>query len=183
LPTTYGLFPTSLDTSNMRFCHPAKIYNMNAREQKIMIKSYNQQQIFQRIVIAPIGSFIINDEGEEITVKKTTVGGVVSEGIFCDAKMLGWAGGAQGIAAQVPDSFELGSAPPPTKPGSPSGNTNGDGNNAGESAAVEVKGLFEKKLTKEEKKKLAEEKRKARKAAKEAKSKNDGDCAQDGEES
>mmetsp|Transcript_6874 Transcript_6874/g.13750 ORF Transcript_6874/g.13750 Transcript_6874/m.13750 type:complete len:192 (-) Transcript_6874:101-676(-) len=136
-----------------------------------------------RIVVAPIGSFIINDEGEEITVKKTTVGGVVSEGIFCDAKMLGWAGGAQGIAAQVPDSFELGSAPPPTKPGSPSGNTNGDGNNAGESAAVEVKGLFEKKLTKEEKKKLAEEKRKARKAAKEAKSKNDGDCAQDGEES
>ncbi|KAL7462919.1 hypothetical protein ACHAXS_003294 [Conticribra weissflogii] len=118
-----------------------------------------------RIVVAPIGSVVINDEGEEITVKKTTVGGVISEGIFCDAKMLGWAGGAQGIAAQVPDSCELGSAPPLTKPGAPSGT---DSNNAGESAAVEVKGLFEKKMTKEEKKKLAEEKRKARKAAKEA---------------
>lgn len=85
--------------------------------------------------------------------------------MFCDGKMLGWAGGAQGIAAQVPDSYELGSAPPTTKPGAP---PRGGDASAAESA-VEVKGLFEKKLSKEEKKKIAEERRKAKKAAKEAK--------------
>ena len=116
-----------------------------------------------RIIVAPIGSTIINDEGEEIILKKTSISGVNSEGMFCDAKMLGWSAGSVGIAAQVPSSFEPGDAPPKTKPGAPK--------SSGESTipAVEVKGLFEKKLTKEEKKKLAEEKRKARKAAKEAK--------------
>jgi len=119
--------------------------------------------ILYRIVVAPIGSTIINDEGEEITIKKTSISGVNSEGMFCDAKMLGWGAGSVGIAAQVPSSFEPGDAPPKTKPGAPKC--------SGESTipAVEVKGLYEKKLTKEEKKKLAEEKRKARKAAKEAK--------------
>lgn len=117
-----------------------------------------------RIVIAPVGSTIINDEGEEITLKKTPVGGIPSEGMFCDARMLGWGSGAAGIAAQVPDSYEPGSAPPTTKPGAPR-------KEEAPAPASEVKGLFEKKLTKEEKKKLAEEKRKARKAAKEAKKK------------
>lgn len=116
-----------------------------------------------RIVVAPIGSTIINDEGEEITLKKTSISGVNSEGMFCDAKMLGWGAGSVGIAAQVPSSFEPGDAPPKTKPGAPK--------SSGESTipAVEVEGLFKKKLTKEEKKKIAEEKRKAKKAAKEAK--------------
>ena len=117
-----------------------------------------------RIVVAPIGSTIIDDEGEELTLKKTSVGGIPSEGMFCDAKMLGWGSGAVGIAAQVPDSYEPGMSPPQTKPGAPK-----TGGGEATIPAVEVKGLFEKKLTKEEKKKLAEEKRKARKAAKEAK--------------
>ncbi len=88
----------------------------------------------------------------------------MSEGMFCDSKMLGWGSGSAGIAAQVPDSFELGSAPPTSKPGAPPSSSS-------ESAipAVEVQGLFEKKLTKEEKKKLAEERKAARKSAKEAK--------------
>ena len=134
------------------------IYNFN------YYISYKQTSI-HRIVVAPIGSTIINDEGEEQILKKTSVGGVPSEGMFCDAKMLGWGAGAVGIAAQVPDSYEPGMSPPQTKPGAPK-------NAGGEEStipAAEVKGLFEKKLTKEEKKKLAEEKRKARKAAKEAK--------------
>ena len=119
-----------------------------------------------RIAIAPVGSTIIDDSGEELTLKKTPVGGVPSEGMFCDAKMLGWGSGADGIAAQVPDSYEPGTAPPTTKPGAPK-----SGQAESTIPAVEVKGLFEKKLSKEEKKKLAEEKRNARKAAKEAKKK------------
>ena len=113
------------------------------------------------MVVAPVGSTVINDEGEEQTITKTAVGGIPSEGMFCDSKMLGWGSGSEGIAAQVPAEFSPGDAPPKHKPGAP---------RPSEAAApaVEVKGLYEKKLTKEEKKKLAEERRKAKKAAKEA---------------
>lgn len=80
--------------------------------------------------------------------------------------MLGWSGGAEGLAAQMPETLAIGSVPPASKPrGKPSA-TDEETPNV---PAVEVKPLFEKKLTKEEKKKLAEEKRKAKKAAKEAK--------------
>ena len=115
-----------------------------------------------RLVVAPVGSTVINDEGEEQEIKKTAVGGIMSEGMFCDSRMLGWGSGSAGIAAQVPDSCDLGSAPPTTKPGAPKAESS-------TVPAAEVKGLYEKKLTKEEKKKLAEERRAARKAAKEAK--------------
>ena len=105
-----------------------------------------------------------NETGEEVEIKKTPIGGVISEGMLCDSRMLGWPGGAAGIAAQVPDSVDIGSPPPATKP------------RTGQASAVEettplqpIEGLFEKKLTKEEKKKLAEAKRQAKRAAKEAK--------------
>ena len=77
--------------------------------------------------------------------------------------------------AQVPDSCEPGTAPPPTKPGAP------PRANAGSTESVpatEVKGLFERKLTKEEKKKIAEERRKAKKAAKEAKKREEENSCQ-----
>ena len=117
-----------------------------------------------RVAVAPSGSTFLDGEGSMQEVTKASVGGVVSEGIFCDSRMLGWSGGAQGVAAQIPDSCEIGSAPPATKPR--------PGGTGGETAPLpksSAPGLFEKKLTKEEKKKLAEERRKARKAAKEAK--------------
>ena len=113
--------------------------------------------------MAPVGSTFFNDEGEEITVQKTTVGGVMSEGLFCDSKMLGWTGGAAGVAAQIPASVDIRTAPPATKPRPQQESA------STELPASNVEGLFEKKLSKEEKKKLAEERRKARKAAKEAK--------------
>ena len=94
-------------------------------------------------------------------VKKTTVGGVVSQGILCDSNMLGWTGGAAGIAVQMPPELEIGSAPPSSKP-RPKEATS-------DLPESTVEGLFAKKLSKEEKKRIAEEKRKARKAAKEAK--------------
>ena len=115
--------------------------------------------------MAPVGSTFENDAGEEITVQKTAVGGVMSEGIFCDSKMLGWAGGAAGVAAQIPESVAIGESPPATKP-RPGGA--GSATTATEPLpASNAEGLFEKKLSKEEKKKLTEERRKARKAAKE----------------
>ena len=107
---------------------------------------------------------MVDETGEDLLIQKTSIGGVLSEGMLCDARMLGWVGGAEGIAAQIPDSFPLGSAPPFSKPRTD--NTNSDV--PSDIPAVEVKPLFEKKLTKEEKKKLADEKRKSKKAAKDS---------------
>jgi hypothetical protein len=87
----------------------------------------------------------------------------MSEGMLCDSRMLGWSGGAAGVAVQVPDSVEIGSSPPAMKPRPSQG---GEEIPKVEEAGA---GLFEKELSKEEKKKLAEEKRMARKAAKDSK--------------
>jgi tRNA-binding EMAP/Myf-like protein len=64
-----------------------------------------------RVVVATIGATV-----GEIVVSKANVGGVPSEGMLCDCPCLGWKGGAAGIAARVPDSFEVGTAPPSTRP-------------------------------------------------------------------
>mmetsp|Transcript_23263 Transcript_23263/g.36377 ORF Transcript_23263/g.36377 Transcript_23263/m.36377 type:complete len:176 (-) Transcript_23263:130-657(-) len=146
---------------------PLKVCSVNigGDEPICVVTNAPNVRLSSRLVVAPVGSTIINDEGEEMEIKKTAVGGVMSEGMFCDSRMLGWGSGSAGIAAQVPDSFEPGSAPPTSKPGAPP--TSSSPGSA--IPAVEVKPLFEKKLTKEEKKKLAEERKAARKAAKEAK--------------
>ena len=106
---------------------------------------------------------MLGDDGEMMEVRKATVGGVISEGMLLDSMMLGWSGGAKGVAVNLPESFKCGDQPPPEKP-RPGG---------GESEAVPeispLPGLFEKKLTKEEKKKLAAERKAKRKAAKDAK--------------
>uniref|UniRef100_A0A7S4AT77 tRNA-binding domain-containing protein n=1 Tax=Pseudo-nitzschia australis TaxID=44445 RepID=A0A7S4AT77_9STRA len=122
-----------------------------------------------RLAVAPIGSFMLDDSGgdEPILVKKTTVGGHLSQGIFCDSRMLGWEGGSVGITAQMDESLALGSPPPGTKPRPKGMNKNTTADELAESSNVE--GLFKKKLTKEEKKKLAEERKKARKAKKASK--------------
>ena len=118
-----------------------------------------------RVVVAPAGTTVLNDEGEEMEVTKTSVGGVMSHGMMCDSRMLGWTGGAAAVAVQVPESIAIGEAPPATKPRP---NDGGGDAEAAPSGPV-TDGLFERKLTKEEKKKLAAEKRAAKKAAKEKK--------------
>jgi tRNA-binding EMAP/Myf-like protein len=118
-----------------------------------------------RVVVALAGSSVMSDQGEEIRVEKTSVGGAMSEGMMCDSKMLGWTGGASGVAVQVPESMAIGSAPPATKP-RPKGEA--EASSSEQQTGPVAEPLFEKKLTKEEKKKLANEKRAAKKAAKEA---------------
>lgn len=123
-----------------------------------------------RLAVAPVNSKVLGSSGEVITVTQQSVGGVMSQGIFCDSKMLGWKGGAEGIAAQIPKAVEIGDAPPATKP-RPADTSKSEASNV---PSVDVEPLFAKKLSKEEKKKLAEEKRKARKAAKEAAKQQEG---------
>ena len=69
-----------------------------------------------RVVVATVGSSVPDGSGGEVAVKKATVGGVISEGMLCDAPMLGWVGGGAGNAATVPDSFALGAPPPDKRP-------------------------------------------------------------------
>lgn len=68
-----------------------------------------------RTCVAVIGS-TIEIAGQSEVVKKTNVGGVISEGMICDSVMLGWAGGAAGLAVQIPPSYDLGAAAPTSKP-------------------------------------------------------------------
>lgn len=114
-----------------------------------------------RVVVAPSGTTFMSPDGEEHMITKSTIGGVVSEGMFCDSSMLGWSGGGKGVAVQVPNSFDIGSPPPSEKPRSDNVDIPVE-----VTPAPEIKGLFEKKLTKEEKKKLAEERKKKRREAK-----------------
>jgi hypothetical protein len=102
-----------------------------------------------------------------LEIKKTTVGGIMSEGMLCDSRMLGWQGGAAGIAAQIPESIPVGSVPPAEKPRPGQALTDVDA-----AASQPIEGLFEKKLSKEEKKKIAEAKRLAKRAAKDTKTEN-----------
>lgn len=118
-----------------------------------------------RVVVAPAGSKVMNEEGEEIQLTKSTVGGHPSWGMICDSRMLGWSGGAAGVAVQLDESFPVGSTPPTSKPRPKQQEEVPPG--------PVTDGLFERKLTKEEKKKLAAEKRAAKKAAKAARAKNE----------
>lgn len=118
-----------------------------------------------RVVVATVGTTL--PDGTE--VKKASVGGVPSEGMLCDAPMLGWVGGGAGAAALVPDTFAVGDAPPASRPRMDQPKAE-----APSMPAVDVKPLFEKKLTKEEKKAAAAAKKAERDAKKVARK---GDAA------
>lgn len=64
--------------------------------------------------IVPAGGSV--EDGDAVEVKKTAVGGVMSHGMLCDSAMLNWTGGAKGFVQQLPDNYEVGSAPPASRP-------------------------------------------------------------------
>ena len=111
-----------------------------------------------RVVVATIGTEL----SDGTVVKKANVGGCPSEGMLCDAPMLGWTGGGAGAAALVPESYAPGDSPPATRPRLDMPKAP----EASATPAVEVKPLFEKKLTKEEKKAAAAAKKAEREAKK-----------------
>ncbi|KAK7195874.1 tRNA binding domain protein [Novymonas esmeraldas] len=63
------------------------------------------------VVVACVGAEV---KGE--TVSKTTVKGFPSQGMLCDAGMLGWVGGGAGAAVTLPDTFTAGARPPSSRP-------------------------------------------------------------------
>ena len=68
-----------------------------------------------RVVVCGVGASVVLG-GEEIFVAKRSVGGQTSNGMLCDAPMLGWTGGGAGDAAKVPESFAPGDRPPERRP-------------------------------------------------------------------
>ena len=64
-----------------------------------------------RVVVATVGAVVGEDK-----LKQRSVGGVISQGMLCDAPMLGWVGGGAGAAALVPESFSPGDRPPERRP-------------------------------------------------------------------
>ncbi|KPA84028.1 hypothetical protein ABB37_02160 [Leptomonas pyrrhocoris] len=63
------------------------------------------------VVVACVGAEV---KGE--TVAKTTVRSFPSQGMLCDAGMLGWVGGGAGAAVVLPASFAPGTRPPTSRP-------------------------------------------------------------------
>ena len=141
-----------------------------ASESITVVTSSTNVRVNSRVVVAPVGSKFVNEDGEEDVIQKTAVGGIMSEGMLCDAKMLGWVCGGDGEVVKIPDSFPIGAFPPAEKPRSDRV-VRFETENEPDLQAFEVKPLFEMKLTREEKKELAQAKRKSKKAAKEAQKK------------
>lgn len=127
-----------------------------------------------RTVIATLGTEI-EYEGSTIVIERTNVAGIYSEGMVCDSIMLGWSGGAAGIAVQVPDSFSLGSAAPSSKPRM-DGKTNDFAEPVVELTAKELKAIDKAKRAE-----IMAAKKAARKAAKESGKAEDTDDVEEGE--
>ena len=109
-----------------------------------------------RVCIAVVGSFVA-----DVEVTPVERGGVTSQGLLCDAAMLGWAGGAAGAAVLLPTSFSPGDPAPHEKPRRAAANGEDPRDpNAGSEA------LFGPVLSKEDKKKAAAAKKAEREARK-----------------
>lgn len=85
--------------------------DIGAEEAVIIVTNAPNVREGTRTVCALVGTIVC-----DVEVKKQSVGGVMSEGILCDSKMLNWVGGAEGLCVQVPPTFALGAAAPTSKP-------------------------------------------------------------------
>lgn len=110
--------------------------------ENIRVVTNAKVDVGRRTVVALPGAMVDDGSGELVEVKKTAVAGVSgralaplfdawrprpriltpratqtsSEGMLCDAPMLGWVGGAKGAAVKIPEEFPLGGPPPKSKP-------------------------------------------------------------------
>ncbi|KAI8622568.1 hypothetical protein BC830DRAFT_1088794 [Chytriomyces sp. MP71] len=89
--------------------------NPNEMETGIPIVTNTKNiDVGERVVVALPGA-IVKIDGEDVTIKKTSVGGKKSEGMLCDGPTLGWKG-TNGIRVLLPNEFPIGSTPPDEKP-------------------------------------------------------------------
>lgn len=134
--------PSRAGGKSLRLC----MVNIGEEEPVPVVTSAPNVREHSRVAVALAGSSVVNDEGDEIQLQKTTVGGKMSHGMLCDSKMLGWSGGASGIAVQIPDDIAIGESPPASKP-RPRGADDGGGA-VDDTVGAVGGGLFERKLSK-----------------------------------
>jgi len=78
-------------------------------------------EVGDRIVVALVDAIVpagarLDEDSNAIQVRPTSVAGVMSHGMLCDSVMLGWTGGAKGVAQKMPSSCQVGSPPPSSRP-------------------------------------------------------------------
>ena len=74
-------------------------------------------EVGKYVVVALPGAIVPAGSGEDgEVVKVASVGGRKSHGMLCDCPMLGWVGGAAGVAV-VLDDASVGERPPEERPG------------------------------------------------------------------
>jgi tRNA-binding EMAP/Myf-like protein len=91
------------------------------RESPVTIVTSAKISVGHRVVVALEGAIVpagkvVGQDPDAVVVKATSVGGVKSHGMLCDSPMLGWVGGAKGVAQVLPDTFVIGDLPPETRP-------------------------------------------------------------------
>mmetsp|Transcript_22528 Transcript_22528/g.31349 ORF Transcript_22528/g.31349 Transcript_22528/m.31349 type:complete len:165 (+) Transcript_22528:107-601(+) len=137
------------------------IIDIGSEENVQVVTNAGNLKIGCRVVVATIGSKV-RMGNEEVEVKKASVGGVPSQGMLCDGPMLGWSGGGAGAAALLSQSYAPGSLPPSTRPRMDGKITEDSPEYVAKPTGPGETQLFEKKLTKEEKKALREAKKVAK---------------------
>ncbi len=65
--------------------------------------------------VVPAGANVEEDTNA-VLVKKSSVGGVRSDGMLCDSFMLGWSGGAKGVLQVMQEDCIIGGSPPSSRP-------------------------------------------------------------------
>lgn len=145
---------TSCDTVKNKDSLKVVAVNIGESEDVTIVTNASNIRLDTKTVVATIGTEVDCD-GETITIKKTNVGGVMSNGMICDSVMLGWSGGSAGTCINLQNypEFKIGDPAPREKPRAVGG------------AAVEPK---EPELSAKELKALEKEQRKLELAKKKA---------------
>jgi tRNA-binding EMAP/Myf-like protein len=135
--------------------------NIGESEDITIVTNASNIRLDTKTVIATIGTEC-DCNGETITIKKTNVGGIMSNGMICDSIMLGWSGGSAGTCVNLQNypEFKIGDSAPREKP-------RGIGGGAVETKEPELSAKELKALEKEKRKLELAKKKADRKAKKE----------------
>jgi len=164
---------TSCDTVKNKDNLKVVTVNIGESEDVTIVTNASNIRLDTKTVVATIGTEVDCD-GETIIIKKTNVGGVMSNGMICDSVMLGWSGGSAGTCINLQNypEFKIGDSAPREKP-------RGIGGAAVEPKEPELSAKELKALEKEKRKSELAKKKADRKAKKEDKGNDDDNDDED----
>lgn len=112
-------------SKDLKLCHIDLIGDGNDDTLVPVVTNAKYVEAGWKVVVACIGAIVPagatlgangSEDDEVLQVTKRNVQGVESRGMICDCFMLGWTGGAKGFIQRVPDSSNVGDAPPDSRP-------------------------------------------------------------------